>query len=219
MRSAQTSAAEREGMAANRFRRLKLWPRVSLQSLFWLSLMAALCTLWYLDRTKLIEQLEVRQGFVTNSWSIDQVRGPPDTIGFGDLSTAWASRSPNTNQEWIIVEFPTSVKPTAVEIYETYNPGAVKEIYQVAANGGETMLWHGRDPLIGSLGGKATFPITSAAKLRRIKILIDSPAVPGWNEIDAVGLVEPSGRVHWASAAWASSSYGTNRAAPRWYWP
>ena len=43
--------------------------------------------------------------------------------------------------------------------------------------------------------------------LSRIRIYLDSPKVPGWNEIDAVGLVDEKGTTHWAASARASSTY------------
>ena len=38
-----------------------------------------------------------------------------------------------------------------------------------------------------------------------------SPDVGGWNEIDAVGLLDIQGQTHWATAAKASSTFADNR--------
>jgi hypothetical protein len=51
--------------------------------------------------------------------------------------------------------------------------------------------------------------------VRRIRIELDSMNVPGWNEIDAVGLVDDAGRTHWAarvtaSSTWTSSASGVS---------
>ena len=43
----------------------------------------------------------------------------------------------------------------------------------------------------------------------RVKLYLDSAAVPGWNEIDAVGLVSRDGATLCASSATASSFYGS----------
>ena len=48
----------------------------------------------------------------------------------------------------------------------------------------------------------------------RLKIELASEAHAGWNEIDAVGLIDKKGTRQWASKAWASSSYGKNRERP-----
>jgi len=52
-------------------------------------------------------------------------------------------------------------------------------------------------------------------KTQRAKIFLDSPAVPGWNEIDAVGLLDEFGITHWATGAQASSTYAEPAAAPQ----
>jgi hypothetical protein len=46
-----------------------------------------------------------------------------------------------------------------------------------------------------------------AFKTNRVKLYLDSKGVPGWNEIDAVGLRESGGKTHWATSADASSTY------------
>jgi hypothetical protein len=57
--------------------------------------------------------------------------------------------------------------------------------------------------------GVSRLPISAGVKTGRIKLYIDSPAVAGWNEIDAVGLELADGNVIWAESAEASSSYGS----------
>src|SRR5260370_26642972 len=47
-------------------------------------------------------------------------------------------------------------------------------------------------------------------KTNRVKIYLDSKNVPGWNEIDAVGLRDTAGETHWAVSADASSTYASN---------
>ena len=49
---------------------------------------------------------------------------------------------------------------------------------------------------------------------RRVKIYLDSPNFPGWNEIDAVGLIDVRGKRQWAERARSSSSYGDDN-SPR----
>lgn len=43
--------------------------------------------------------------------------------------------------------------------------------------------------------------------LSRIRVYLNSPRVAGWNEIDAVGLLDETGKTHWATSATASSTY------------
>jgi hypothetical protein len=41
----------------------------------------------------------------------------------------------------------------------------------------------------------------------RVKLYIESTRVPGWNEIDAVGVKDDQGKLHWAVAADASTTF------------
>lgn len=183
-------------------------------------MLVAVLILWYQDHLELVKQLEIRNGVQGLSWSIDQVLGPPDTRRFGDFGTAWASRSMDSGDEIIVVEFPQSVAATAVQIVETYNPGAVVKVFSVSATGAELLVWEGVDPLGSNVaGGNSTIPFKEPVSTRRLKIVLASAEFAGWNEIDAVGLVDQHGSCHWASAAWASSSYGANREIPMWFWP
>ncbi len=158
-----------------------------------------------------------------HSWSSSQIIGPADTPNYGDIPTAWASRTPDIQEEWIIVEFPKTVSATQVDIYETFNPGAVTQIYSVSMLGGESLIWEGKDPLAASLPTRQTaiskIQFDSPVHTRRIKIVIDSRAFPGWNEIDAVELIDQNGKRQWASAAWTSSSFGKNISKPYWFLP
>jgi TolA-binding protein len=43
---------------------------------------------------------------------------------------------------------------------------------------------------------------------KKLKLYVNSPDVPGYNEVDAVGLRAAGGETEWASAAQASSAYG-----------
>jgi hypothetical protein len=90
----------------------------------------------------------------------------------------------------------------------------------VSATGHETELWKGVDPTpVTAAMGRSIIPIPQGTWTRRIKIYLDSAAVPGWNEIDAVAMHDRDGSIQWARNAWASTSFGENREMPRWFWP
>jgi hypothetical protein len=141
-------------------------------------------------------------------WGPEQIVGPPNSDA-GDQSTAWASGTQDDQQEWLLLEYETSVTPTAVQIYENDNPGAVTEVIAIDDDAREVTLWRwGEDtPLPPSDGLKLSLPVKIPFQVNRIKITLDSVSVPGWNEIDAVGLVDEEGDVQWAVAAAASSTY------------
>jgi hypothetical protein len=165
----------------------------------------AILLAWRRDHRRQAAEIE-RLKNSNRNWGADEAAGPPDTQGYGDISTAWASRTPDDQQEWLMLEF-DEVTPVAIHIYETYNPGAVYKIARVNVLGGEKVLWEGTD-LTPRSGGVGKFPLANAPAVTRIKIYVDSPAVPGWNEIDAAALIDSQGRPHWAQRAAASSSFG-----------
>ncbi len=197
--------------------------RFSVASILWMSLVVAILVLWYRDRVKLDQTLASIYGGNRTSWSIDQIIGQPDTQRQGDVPTAWASRLPDSGSEWIVVEFPIALNVATIEIYESYNPGAVTKISSVSATGAESVLWQGTDPL--AMAGRtlppprSTFKLSKPTSTRRLKIEIASGAFPGWNEIDAVAILDASGKREWVTQAWASSSFGTNHEMPSWFWP
>src|SRR5262249_60347822 len=55
--------------------------------------------------------------------------------------------------------------------------------------------------------GVSEVPVKADFRTNRIKIYIASKDVPGWNEIDAVGMRDKDGKMHWATSADASSTY------------
>jgi hypothetical protein len=98
--------------------------------------------------------------------------------------------------------------PARIDIYETFNPGAVTAVSVFTPEGREQTVWQGVDPTpVTSDRGTSRIPVQVGFKTQRVKIYINSPAVPGWNEIDAVGLVDGSNKTQWASAAQASTTY------------
>ena len=76
------------------------------------------------------------------------------------------------------------------------------------AAGNEVVVWEGQDPTTGDRG-VLVIPVKESVTTNRVKIYLNSPAVPGWNEIDAVGLMGNQGNTVWASAATASSTYAS----------
>jgi hypothetical protein len=152
------------------------------------------------------------------AWGSRQAAGPPDTAGFGDIVTAWASSTTDGQIEWLELTYDRAVVPAAVHVHETYNPGAVFRVTVFDDAGQEVEAWRGQDPLFVPRtgqplpGGVAKIPLKAGFPTRRVKVYIDSPKVPSWNEIDAVGLVDAAGGVQWATSVRASTVYGTSGA-------
>ncbi len=163
------------------------------------------------------------------SWGPEQATGKPDTPRAGDIATAWASLSQDNQWEWLQLEYGKPIKATAIQVYETHNPGAIGKISVFDPQGKEVKIWELKykgttiDTSNGypgirreSVNGIAisTFPVKVDFEVKRVKLYLDSPRVKGWNEIDAVGLVDEKGTTHWATSAKASSSYAQQREHP-----
>lgn len=144
-----------------------------------------------------------------NDWAPLQATGPANTHDYGDRVTAWASATEDEQAEWLVLEFADAVQPATLRVFETYNPGALRQVTALDAQGQETTLWQGIDPLQGSTTlGVAELALKSTGKVQRLKLYLASDQVAGWNEIDAVELVAADGQRQWASQASASSYFG-----------
>lgn len=146
------------------------------------------------------------------AYSVEQAIGPPDTPGYGDAITAWCSLAADaTPLEWLELDYARAVLPKEVHVCETYSPGALVRVTVFDPAGNEVQVWAGKDP-------SAQMPILSISKVpiaadypvSRIRVYFDMAAVPGWSEIDAVGLMGQNDVVQWAKAARGSTAYGTS---------
>ncbi len=143
---------------------------------------------------KLIRQwassAEASSEFGSADWSAEQATGPANTDACGDYGTAWASSSA-TGVEWLKVYFDTPVIATEINIYQSYNPTQVAEVYVIDPKGEEFLILV-RDPqyldvcpdLMTITVEGVDFPIVG------LRLVVDQSVLGvGWNEIDAVELV------------------------------
>jgi beta-lactamase regulating signal transducer with metallopeptidase domain len=142
------------------------------------------------------------------NWGPEQAEGEPDTLVAGDQVTAWASASQDSQDEWLVCEYEAAQQPAEIVVHETYNPGAVVKITAFDEAGVETIAWEGEDPTPRDQPmGISVFPVRLETPTKKIKVYLNSVAVPGWNEIDAVGLRDVSGETQWAVHVEASTTY------------
>jgi len=143
------------------------------------------------------------------AWSPMQAAGAPNTHGLGDIPTAWASLSPDEQREWLELDYAERIHPKSVVVFESNSPGALTRLTAFGGDGIEIELWSGDDPSTPNSEGVsvATISVSKYVVTSRIRLYLDSPKVRGWNEIDAVGLIDEMGQTHWACGAHASSTY------------
>jgi hypothetical protein len=143
---------------------------------------------------------------VKRSWGPEQVVGEPDTLQAGDISTAWAPRQQDGGEEWLKLDYESSVDIAEVRVRETYNPGAISKVTAFLADGREVTIWEGVEPK-SEAPVEMAFAVPNSINAKSVKVYLDTKRVPGWNEIDAVQLVGKDGSQQWAKQASASSTY------------
>jgi hypothetical protein len=149
------------------------------------------------------------------SWGPEQACGEPNTSQPGDCSTAWATREMERAGEWLLLEYDAPILGAAIEVHETYHPGAVAAVSVFLADGEERELWRATQVgPVADAGRVLKVDLPLGFRFQRVKLHIASDAVPSWNEIDAVGVRDAKGKLHWAARAEASSTYAEVAAAP-----
>ncbi len=131
--------------------------------------------------------------FSETMWSAEQALGVPNTYPFyGDFTSAWASATRDGQREFLELGFDGAAPASIVWIYETYEAGAVDTVYvRNAATGEFVEVWSGTAvpvPFTSRIN-PIRFPQT-AFDVDAVRIAVNSPAVPNYNEIDAVRLFE-----------------------------
>ncbi|MGM0576185.1 MAG: serine/threonine protein kinase [Myxococcota bacterium] len=122
-------------------------------------------------------------------WSARHALGEPNTWpARGDLASAWAPLSEDGGVEWITLGFPGAPPATAVLIAESWHPGAVVRVDDLT--GTPTVLWeHSADTPVAGSGALVRIDLREPRRIERLRVVLDTTRVEGWNEIDAVGLL------------------------------
>jgi hypothetical protein len=143
------------------------------------------------------------------AWGPEQAAGDPDTHGQGDIQTAWASATPDGQPEWLILRWNAPIDARSITVYQTYNPGAIKSIKVALADAAPETVWEGPTAPAPSATSVLVAPLNEPKRIDRVEVHIDSPGVPGWNEIDAVCITDTAGNARGADHVEASSTYAS----------
>ena len=79
-----------------------------------------------------------------------------------------------------------------VRVRQTWNPGAIVKVEVFSSDGQSAVVWSGRDITAYAKNQVAWFVVTFAPPsflVQTVKLTLDSAAIKGWKEIDAVQLV------------------------------
>lgn len=133
--------------------------------------------------------LAMSSQYTTDDWSASRVLGPTDVYPrSGDDVNAWASLEQDSAVEFLELAVPRG-RIRSVEVYETYNPGAVTHIELVTADGRRHNVYSGEPSAMSepAFVRRADFSCTNE-EIVAVRVTLDSRAVAGWNEIDAVAV-------------------------------
>jgi hypothetical protein len=127
--------------------------------------------------------------YTADSWAATRALGAPDVYpAGGDNANAWASRDADAPTEFLEVGFDEPHRLRALDIFETYNPGAISHVEVITADGAHRAVYDAKARPMGvpSYKRDIAFACTDQPVVA-VKVTLDSGAVPGWNEIDAIG--------------------------------
>jgi len=142
------------------------------------------------------------QYHTSGTWAAVEALGAPNTYpDYGDIGSAWASLSPDGQREYLVLGFANPAPAARILIWETLAPGAVDTVWVRNPN---TNLWENvytatAAPITPANSRilNINFPATTAFNVQYVRIALNSPAVSGWNEIDAVALSNTRASYQW----------------------
>ena len=124
----------------------------------------------------------------TTSYQASQLTGAPNAKKCQDNSRAWASKTADKGREWLSLTYKQNVRAIGVLIHENWKPGAVVAV-QAKTGAGWVTVWRGKDPAKGVCPAVFAVRFQEPVDTNRVRIILDTKKVTGWNEIDAVQLV------------------------------
>src|SRR5262249_6374789 len=129
--------------------------------------------------------------YSSGGWSAQQATGQPNTLSYGDISTAWSARPMNGTQEHITLGFATPVQASGIIIRETNGNGYVTRVELLDTDTVYHEVWVGTDPSLPGTPVNFTinFPQTPYL-VQGARISVDTNHdLSTWEEMDAVKLL------------------------------
>ena len=137
------------------------------------------------------EVVEFSSQYGNSDYAAAQVLGEPNVPGCSDHGRAWTTTSANAGKEYVRVRFANPVWFPEIGVHESHSVGAIRKIILWDAEG-DGIEYDVQDPL-SKCPGVAEFQFDEYTKpVNELTIVLDTRAVSGWNEIDAISL---SGKV------------------------
>lgn len=130
--------------------------------------------------------------YSAGNWSAEKSLNEPNVFpNYNDNREAWASLSADGQREFLVLGFSQPQTVKKIEIYETYSPGAIDTVYLFDLNAEKWNIVYSKPALTDLPAESRIFTIhliETQYKADAIRLAVNSPAVAGWNEIDAVSI-------------------------------
>ena len=149
----------------------------------------------------------------SQTFSANQTLGAPDVYpNYEASSLAWVSATPDGQREFIELKFSGSAPINYVDIYETFNPGAVDTVY--VKNPGTNIFEVVYTETAAAASkvarvNRINFALTSF-NVSEIRIALASDSIPGFHSIDAVAIGERTSPGSFATYLWSPNGETTN---------
>jgi tetratricopeptide (TPR) repeat protein len=126
-------------------------------------------------------------------WGAVQAAGAPNAGSYGDRRQAWTTRSQNVGETWLELAYEPAVeRATGVRVFQNFNPGALIRIELITPDGSAATVWTGPDTtsyVARQIGIFQTRFPPSEKPVAKVKLTLDTARLPGWKQIDAVGVL------------------------------
>lgn len=138
---------------------------------------------------------EYRPHIYGEQYRASQILGPPQKLPqTGDSPCAWSpAEADGKSEEWIKVGFSKPLHPKQILIGENHNPGAISRVYAYDNTGKEYLIAQ-EDQLDSAVEKGRLLSIRPRLDpgilINAVKIVMNPAKVPGYNQIDAIGLTE-----------------------------
>jgi hypothetical protein len=153
--------------------------------------------------------------YAGSDYSSAQVLSSPNVFPSYALSNnAWMSASTDGQREYLVLGFANPGKINFIDIFETANPGAVDSVFvKNPATGLFELVYTSTAVAAPQTARKNHISFTETSfDVAEIRIAINSPAVPGYNAIDAVGIGKETIPGTFSSYLWSGGGTGQTKA-------
>lgn len=127
----------------------------------------------------------------TIDYSVQQVLGEPNSMpSKGYSTTAWQAAT-DDRKEFIHVSFKTPMQASMIVVAENYSPGAVYKVTVFDEQGNEYEVYRQRPDTLPQVSRWLYIKMEkSAYMIASVKVSVDCRAIPGINQIDAIGIAD-----------------------------